>query len=55
MSASLPLPPQCELWVNADRTVLVRRWPDSDQVEVALRETPDHTWGPPIYCGEERT
>jgi len=42
-----------KLWVNAERTVLVRQW-DDKEVEVALRETPEHTWGPPIYCEKER-
>lgn len=41
------------LWVNAERTVLVRLWP-SGVVEVATRKTPDHTWGPPIVCRKER-
>lgn len=41
------------LWVNEERTVLVRVWADG-KVEVALRETPDHTWGPPIHLLEER-
>lgn len=41
------------LWVNAERTVLVRQW-DDEKVEIAVRETPDHTWGPPIYLTEER-
>jgi hypothetical protein len=42
------------LWVNAERTVLVRLWA-SGKVEVATRETPAHTWGPPIYLDEEKT
>jgi hypothetical protein len=41
------------LWVNDDRTVLVRLWADGT-VEVATRETPAHTWGPPVYLTEER-
>jgi hypothetical protein len=34
------------LWVNEDRTVLVRQWPDGT-VEVATRPTSDDIWGPP--------
>ena len=41
------------LWVNEARTVFVRLW-DTGTVEVAQREAPDHTWGPPILCEEER-
>jgi hypothetical protein len=41
-----------ELWVNAERTVLVRRYP-SGEVEVAVRETPDDIWRPPIRCEKE--
>ena len=40
------------LWVNKERTVLVRLW-DSGQVQVAIRQTPEHTWGPPVYLTEE--
>ncbi len=43
------------LWVNEERTVLVRLWLEPGQVEVATRETADHTWGAPVYCTEERT
>lgn len=42
------------LWVNPERTVLVRLWP-SGKVEVATRPTPEHTWGPPVYLTEEET
>lgn len=42
------------LWVNEERTVLVRLWA-SGVVEVATRESPDHTWGPPVTCEEEKT
>lgn len=41
------------LWVNADRTVLVRLW-DSGRVELATREDSSHTWGPPVALTEER-
>lgn len=40
------------LWVNEERTVLVRLW-TTGTVEVATREAPDHTWGPPTYLKEE--
>jgi hypothetical protein len=40
------------LWVNAERTVLVRLWP-SGVVEVATRPSSEHTWGPPIELAEE--
>lgn len=41
------------LYVNDERTVLVRVW-SSGTVEVATRETSDHTWGPPVYLHEEK-
>lgn len=41
------------LWVNEERTVLVRLWA-SGKVEVARRDHPSHTWGPPVYLEEER-
>lgn len=40
------------LWVNAERTVLVRMW-DSGRVEVATRDHESHTWGPPTVVLEE--
>jgi hypothetical protein len=40
--------------VNAERTVLVRLY-SNGKVEVATRETPAHTWGPPVYLEEERS
>ena len=40
------------LWVNKERTVLVRLWANG-KVEVATRLTPEHTWGPPIFLAEE--
>ena len=42
------------LWVNAERTVLVRIWPDG-HAEIALRDTSDHIWGPPIPITETAT
>jgi hypothetical protein len=44
--------PEYRLWVNEARTVLVTLW-KSGTVEVATREAPDHTWGPPVRCDEE--
>jgi hypothetical protein len=35
------------LWVNEERTVLVRWWPNNS-MEVATRPEPDAIWGPPI-------
>jgi hypothetical protein len=40
------------LWVNEERTVLVRFWA-SGVVEVATRAHPEETWGPPVYLYEE--
>lgn len=40
------------LFVNAERTVLVRLWP-SGRVEVARRDDPDAIWGPPVLLEEE--
>ena len=46
------------LWVNEERTVLVRLWEATDArpqiCEVARRETPAHTWGPPVAMTEEK-
>lgn len=41
-----------DLYVNEERTVLVRVWSDG-RLEVALREMPNHSWGPPIWLTEE--
>ncbi len=41
------------LWVNADRTWLMRLWEDG-AVEIAAREDAQATWGPPIYLVEEK-
>lgn len=35
------------LWVNAERTLLVRQW-ETGIVEIAEREDPGDVWGPPI-------
>jgi hypothetical protein len=40
------------LWVNAERTVFVRLW-ENGLMEVATRNDPSHTWGPPINLAEE--
>lgn len=41
------------LFVNEERTVMVRLWP-SGVAEVARREHPSHTWEPPTVLKEER-
>jgi hypothetical protein len=41
------------LFVNDERTLLVRVWDEG--AEVATRESPAHTWGPPTYLTEEKT
>jgi hypothetical protein len=50
--------PDYRLWLNAERTVLVEVWPESDdaptRVRVATRPHPDAVWGPPIQLTEER-
>jgi len=40
------------LWVNTERTVLVRLW-ESGTVEVATRDHPSDTWGPPMMLAPE--
>jgi hypothetical protein len=40
------------LFVNKERTVLVRIWQDGT-TEVAFRDTPEHVWGPPVYVERE--
>ena len=42
------------LYVNDERTVLVRIW-RSGEAEVALRDSTNHVWGPPIRLTEEKT
>lgn len=44
---------EARIFVNLERTVLVRIWP-SGTVEVATREDAGATWGPPIYVEEEK-
>ena len=41
-----------QLWVNDERTIFVRLWPDGE-METASRETPSHIWGPPVRLMEE--
>jgi hypothetical protein len=41
-----------DLYVNFERTTLVRVWSDG-RVEVARRESPADTWGPPEYLALE--
>ena len=40
------------LFVNKERTVMVHLW-ENGVVEVARRESPHHTWGPPVTLTEE--
>lgn len=40
------------LFVNDERTVLVHIWPDG-QGEMATRQDPSHTWGPPVLLRED--
>ena len=47
-------PPIYRIWVNEERTVLVRSW-DSGQVEVSVRDDPAAIWGPPIPMMREET
>jgi hypothetical protein len=35
------------VWVNDERTVLVRWWPDN-RMEVCTRSDPHASWGPPV-------
>ena len=46
------MPENYRLFVNPERTVLVRIWP-AGQVEVATREASDHIWGPPVVVEDE--
>lgn len=41
------------LWVSPDRMTLVRVWEDG-QAEIATRDHPDATWGPPRRLERER-
>ena len=40
------------LWTNEERTILVRIWA-AGVIEVSVRASPDHVWGPPIRLREE--
>lgn len=42
-----------KIWVNDERTVMVRLW-SNGEMEVALRDDPSHSWGPPICMEEEK-
>lgn len=46
------MPDGYKLYVNEERTVLVRIWFDGT-IEVCTRATPEHTWGPPTELHEE--
>ena len=46
-------PGRVRVWVSDDRRTLVRLWA-SGEMELAWREGPSHTWGPPIVLHEER-
>ena len=48
-----PEPLMYRLWVNDERTVLVRLW-DDGTCETATRERLWDTWGPPVYLTEEK-
>ncbi len=41
------MPDNYRLWVNEASTLLVRQW-DDGTVEVAERDSPSQTWGPPV-------
>jgi len=45
--------PAYRLFVNEQRTVMVHLWPNGT-VEVATRDHPSHTWGPPTMLAEEK-
>lgn len=44
--------PLYSLYVNAERTVLVRRWANG-VIEVCTRVDAGATWGPPVQVFEE--
>ena len=52
------MPRDYRLFVNDERTVLVRIWdaPDGREpfVEVCRRDAVDEIWGPPVIVKEER-
>jgi hypothetical protein len=41
-----------KVWLNSDRTVLLTIW-DNGEVEIAVRDRPGETWGPPIRMEEQ--
>ena len=41
-----------KIWMNEDRTVLVRLW-GSGRMHVATRDEPDAVWGPPVELKED--
>lgn len=41
------------LWINEERTVLLRMWHETGEFEVATRDDPGATWGPPVMLTEE--
>jgi len=47
------MPRDYRLFVNDERTVLVRMWVDG-RVEVCTREEPWYSWGPPVIVEEEK-
>jgi hypothetical protein len=49
----LPSDPAYRLWVNLDRTVLVRLWA-TGLLEVCTRDQDGATWGPPTELEEEK-
>ena len=40
------------IWTNDERTVLVSLWADGT-LELATRDHPSHTWGPPVRLLED--
>ena len=44
--------PGYRLWISEDHCQLVRLWADGT-VEVAVRDDPGSTWGPPATLKEE--
>jgi hypothetical protein len=46
------MPENYRLWVNAEKTVLVRMWKNG-VVEVSTRKHESDSWGPPIVVWEE--
>ena len=53
------MPDDCRLYVNEERTVMVRIWDTSlaysiVEMEVSRRENPSDVWGPPIVVTEEK-